>query len=117
MESFQLCFALKQPGFQSAMVALESAYSSFPDALINDTYREVLKNGIIGKGTSYILGLSRVINGRPSTFGTGSHDIPLGFAVVLMLIDSYAPSSLVPRGNFDQRDAKIWLRNLDMIKL
>ena len=63
MESFQLCF-LKHPGFQSAMVALELAYSSFPDALTNDTYREVLKNGIIGKGTSYILGLSRVINGR-----------------------------------------------------
>ena len=54
------------------------------------------------------------MGGRPSTFGTGSHDIPLGFTVVLMLIDSYAPSSPVPQG-FDQRDAKIWLSNLDIL--
>jgi len=32
-----------------------------------------------------------------------------------MIIDSYVPSSPIPSGDLDDRDAKVWLRNLDIL--
>ena len=102
--------------FPSAAMGLESAYNKYPDALNNDTYREMLKKSIVSSGASYFLGLSRLsVSGISALLGSSSDNspIPLGFAAALMLMDSY--SSPVSQCSLDDRDAKIWLRNLDIV--
>lgn len=68
-------------------------------------HREIVKKNIICQGASAIIQFDRNPNSK----------VVFGFAVALMLIDSYSygPSCPIPSGNFDERDAKKWLRNSD----
>jgi len=86
-------------------ISLVAAHSKFPEAVNNEVYRTIVKKNLISQGTTAIIKLDRDSNSAVS----------LGFAVALMLIDSYAPSCPVPPGNFDERDAKELLRNVDIL--
>lgn len=85
--------------------SLDVAYCKFPQVLHNEMHREIVKKNIICQGASAIIQFDRNPNSK----------VEFGFAVALMLIDSYAPSCPIPSGNFDERDAKKWLRNSDII--
>ena len=100
----------KRP-FYEAMDALESAYKKYPEVLINDMHREIVKKSMISNAASYFL---EVYDDMCSDFCGYSFSIPFGFAAALMHIDSYDPSSPVFRGRLDERDSKTWLRNLDI---
>lgn len=86
--------------------ALSEAYSKFPEAVNIESNREILKKNFISNGVSSLLGTL-----GPDNSAVMSH----GCVVALLLIDSYVPSSRVPPGCLDNQDAKVWLRNLDII--
>ena len=44
-----------------------------------------------------------------------SFDLAVGFAAALMVVDSYNPSSFVPAGLMDERDASKWLTKVDIL--
>ena len=90
----------------TVVTALETAYNKFPEAVNNESNREIIKNDFISTGASYLLGRS-----GPDTSAIMSRSC----ATALMFIDSYDPSFPVPAGHLDDRDAKVWLRNLDIM--
>lgn len=81
--------------------ALKDASDKFPDAVNNDTNREIFKKTL-------------VCNGVLSLLQTRWAD-SFGCAAAFMYIDSYASSSLMSPGVIDQRDAKVLMTNLDII--
>ena len=100
------------------MTALDEAYNKYPEAANNVIYREILKKSIFSSGASYFVGLSKLsVKGTSSILGMNSHNspLPLGFAVVSMVLDTCAASSHLLPGTFDERDASTFLRNLDII--
>ena len=80
-------------------------HSQFPDALTNDVYRENVKKNIICNAVDDLLGVSP--NNVPH--------LPVACTAALMRIDSYGPSTPIPPGNVDQRDAKLLMTNLDIL--
>ena len=84
--------------------ALKDAYDRFPEAVNNQKYLDFVKRNFISTGTQFIL-----------------HDdihisrLAIGIAAALMYIDSYSPSSPVLPGTIDKRDAKDYMRNLDIM--
>ena len=117
MEFFEAYINSKIPNnyeaFLSAMDALSTAYSKFPEAVNNEAYRDLAKKCIISNGVEYLLGTEGLDNALPMS---------LGCAAALMIIDSYAPSTRVEMGiiptypgTLDKRDAKAWLRNMDIL--
>jgi len=90
----------------TVVTALETAYNKFPEAVNNESNREIIKNDFISTGASYLLERR-----RPDTSVIMSRSC----ATALMFIDSYSPSCPVPAGHLDDRDAKVWLRNLDIM--
>jgi hypothetical protein len=102
---FKCFFSPNQSSIMDAVVAgLTDAYSKFPDAVNDDTNRQFVKKNFIYNGTSAI------IKGA-----IDSRNMSLGCATALMLIDSYNPSSPVSAGTFDERDAKDYVRNGDIL--
>ena len=70
----------------------------------NNIYLDMAKKTLISNGVNALLGC-----------GIKNAAIAQGCATALMMIDSYAPSFPVPLGNFDQRDAKKMLKNMDIL--
>ena len=83
--------------------ALRKAYMHYPEAVNIESNREIVKKNFISNGVSSLLRMSGPIMMTHSCF------------VALMLIDSYDPSSHVPLCRLDDRDAKVWLRNMDIM--
>lgn len=105
---------LNTPGASTTSLtadALSEAYNKFPQALNNKNNRETIKKNFISTGVSYLLGMLGPDSQNPDT----SADITRCCAAALMMIDSYVPSSTVPSGNLDDRDAKNYLRNVDIL--
>ena len=92
--------------FHASKLALDFSYKTFPDALNNEKYLDIIKKGLVSNGTTAILEVRENIV---------ESLIPMCFAAALMMIDSYAPSSPSYPGDFDERDAKAWLKNLDIM--
>jgi len=91
----------------TVITALSSTYNNFPETLHNENYRDTVKKNLVSNGAYYLLEENEE-NSSPSR-------LPLAFAMAVMLIDSYDPSSPVPAGTFDTRDAKNYLRNSDIL--
>ena len=89
--------------------ALDTAYRKYPEAINNEQNLDIVKKNIIQNATSSLLG--RRTDGMQVSEIT---HIMFGYATTLMSIDSYQPSSPITPGSFDQRDAKTFLRNLDI---
>jgi len=70
----------------------------------NKMHMSMAKKTLISNGVNALLGC-----------GIKNTAIAQGCATALMIIDSYAPSSPIPHGNFDQRDAKTTMRNMDIL--
>ena len=87
--------------------ALDTAYNKYPEAVTNEQNLEIVKKNIIQNATSSLL--KDKYNPHPMTMVD-----MIGYAATLMSIDSYDPSSHIKPGSFDQRDAKTFLRNLDI---
>jgi hypothetical protein len=87
--------------------ALSEAYGKFPEAVNNESNRDIIKNNMISTGVSYLLG--KIYSSISPIM------IAHGCAAALMMIDSYDPSCPVPSGNLDDRDAMLMLRNLDIV--
>jgi len=85
--------------------ALNTAYCKYGDAMVNENYRESSKRIFISNGVSSLLE-------PPNEYHL---QLARGCAAALMLIDSYAPSSPVPLGKFDERDAKHYMRDIDIL--
>ena len=102
---------LTTPGSTAKLTAdaLSEAYNKFPEAVNNESNRDIIKNNMISTGVSYLLG--ELGSNEPSTSAVMARSC----AAVLMFIDSYVPSTPVRAGNLDDRDAKVWLRNLDIL--
>jgi len=83
---------------------LPNTYNQFPEALNNEHNRQFVKKNLVSNGASYLLGEC-----------AGPSYLPSACAMVLLLIDSFDPSSPVSVGNFDERDANKWLTTLDII--
>ena len=81
--------------------ALKAAYDKFPEAVNNDCYREILKKSLISNGVSSLLRKNWVDS--------------FGCAAAAMCVDSYAPTNPILLGEFDQRDAKNYLTNVDIM--
>ena len=89
--------------------SLSTTYNNFPGALKKKNNLQFVKENIIFNGTGYLLGEREM-----SSYGY-DQQMALACAVTLMLIDSYDPSTPFPAGTFDGRDAKDYLRNVDII--
>ena len=85
--------------------ALDVSCSLFPEVVMNKNYLDIVKKNIVSNGANFLL----IGQSYPP-----SHSMAIGCAVALMVIDTYTPSSPIPDGIIDQRDAKSWLRNLDI---
>lgn len=83
---------------------LSTACVEFPEAINIDTNLEIVKKNIICNGTTYLLGQY-----------LGPPYMSLVCVVALEFIDTYTPSSPIHAGNFDGRDAKKYLRVMDII--
>ena len=83
---------------EAAMDALNVAYAKNVEAVENENL-DILKKNFIGIGVSSLL--------EPSKYHP---QMARGCAAALMLIDSYVPSSTVPLGMFDERDAKHYMK-------
>jgi len=94
---------------KSTVDALSEAYNKFPEAINIESNREIIKNNFISTGVSYLLGTLGMLGSGTSAIMARS------CAAALMFIDSYVPSCPIPSGNIDDRDAKVWLRNLDIL--
>jgi len=70
----------------------------------NKMHMSMAKKTLISNGVNALLGC-----------GIKNTAIAQGCAAALMLIDSYDPSSPIPHGNFDQREPKKLLRNMDVL--
>ena len=93
--------------FRQVNIALKAAYDKFPEAVNSNTNREMLKKNFICNGVNSLLGTMKHSIGKDLNISFGS-------AEALMYIDSYSPSSPVPHGTIDRRDAKHFLRNMDV---
>lgn len=113
LESFKSSTDRKIPPFHAAMTALDRAYNTYPEAANNDMYRKILKKSIFSNGASCIIGISRLSANETSESILGMK-LLLGFATVSMVLDTCAPSTPLPPGTFDERDASTFLRNLDI---
>ena len=97
--------------------ALSEAYNKFPEAVNNESNREIIKTNLVSNGAAYLNDFTSVgasallVLSGPSVASSMARSC----AAALMFIDSYAPSSPVPPGRLDHRDAKVWLRNLDIL--
>jgi len=91
---------------KSTADALSGAYNKFPEAINNESNREIIKNNFISTGVSFLLGML-----GPDNSAIMAHTC----AAAVMIIDSYVPSSPAPLGRLDHRDAKIWMRNVDIM--
>jgi len=85
----------------SSVGALDIAYNKFPEAVTNNCNREVVKKSIIGNGAAYVLSNLQFMS--------------LGCAAALLVIDSYAPTSITLPGKLADHDAKNYLRNSDIL--
>jgi len=85
--------------------ALSTTYNNFPEALNNKSYRQFVKKNIICNGANYLLGER----------GFDIQRMSVACAATLMLIDSFDPSSPVSAGTFDERDAKKFVTNGDVL--
>ena len=93
----------------AATRALKNTHNKFPEAMNNKNNRDSMKNTIIATGVERLV---------ENFFSNEFHDTSLftvGCAVALMLFDSYDPSSPIPTGTFDDRDAKDYLTNIDVM--
>ena len=81
--------------------ALQIAFKKFPEAATNENYREIIKKNMISNGVASLLG--------PSWY------MALSCAAAIMAIDSYDPLNPIPPGNLDERDAKYYLKCMDII--
>ena len=112
INTFFKCFISIKPKSLTTMsdmmnavaTTLETTYNKFPEALNNEDYRGIVKKNLVSNGVTYLLGEH-----------SGPSNMSLACVNTLMLIDSYDPSSPVPAGTFDARDAKNHLRNSDII--
>ena len=104
---------LNTPGASVTLTAdaLSEAYNKFPQALNNKNNREIIKKNFISTGVSYLLGMLGPESQNPDT----SAGMTRSCAAALMMIDSYVPSSPVPAGNLDDRDATQMLRDFDIL--
>jgi len=89
---------------RGAFLALKDAYTKWPEAINNETYLDFTKKIILNRITMFLLRNEKV-----------SFDLARGFSAALMVIDSYNPSSFVPAGLMDERDASKWLTNVDIL--
>jgi len=89
---------------RGAFLAVKDAYNKYPEAVNNETYLQATKKVIIHEITVFLLRNENI-----------SFDLALGFTAALMVIDSYNPSSFVPAGLMDERDASKWLTNVDIL--
>ena len=89
---------------EATQTHLSAACVEFPEAINIDTNLEIVKKNIICNGTSYLLGQN-----------LGPSYMSLVCAMALMLIDSYSPLTPTSVGNFDSRDAKDYMRNVDIM--
>jgi len=105
--TFYQSYAVKM-SFNQTYVALNKAYSMHPEAVNNEYNREMVKKSIISNGVGYLLGM------RGTNNKLNDLKLSYGSAIALMLIDSYALSSPLRLGNFDERDAKELLTNMDV---
>jgi len=97
----------------SADSALSLAHSKFPDAINNKNFRQLIRTNFIGNGADFLL--------------RDKHQSKMSwaFAAVLLVIDSYDPTKHITPGIFeerpqiglgiDDRDAAIYLTNMDII--
>ena len=97
-------FSTNSGMIDTLVTTLAKTYDNFSKALNKVDYRSIVKKNIISNGVSYLLKKSK-----------GPSFMPLACAVTLMLIDTYDPSSPVPAGVFDEQDAKVWLKQGDII--
>ena len=89
--------------------ALDTAYSKFPEAIVNEMYLEIIKKNITCNAVESIIG-------NCTRYSRKEHSqITYGSAAALMMIDSYVPSTPIPKGNIDERDPKTYLRNSDIV--
>jgi len=88
--------------------ALDAAYSKYPEAVTNDENLDAVKKNIIQNATSSLV--KDKWNPHPMTMVD-----TIAYAVALMVIDTYNPSSPVPAGVFDERDAKQFLVQTDIM--
>jgi hypothetical protein len=86
----------------AAMLALNIAYRKFPEAVNEYNLNQVKKN-ILSNGVNDLLR------------GETSRQFARGCAAALMAIDSYSPLSDVPLCRLDERDAKVLMRNMDIM--
>ena len=96
---------LTNPGSTAKLTAdaLSEAYNKFPEAVNNESNREIVKKNLVYNGVSSLLGIS------------GQSIMASSCAIALLYIDSYDPSCPIPSGQPDDRDAKVWVRNLDIL--
>jgi len=85
--------------------ALSEAYNKFPEAVNDESNRQIVKKNIICNGTTYLL-VGENLDSSPMS---------LACVVTLMYIDTYDPSNPIPLGNFDNRHAKNYLRHVDIV--
>lgn len=89
--------------------SMETAHNKFPLAVNNNESREITKKNFISNGASYLLRM----NGTRTD--STLEIMSISCATALMMIDSYDSSSPLPPGSFDDRDAKIMLKNIDIL--
>ena len=85
----------------SSASAIEAAYNKYPEAVLNDEHRAIVKKSIIGHGAAYVLDNSQIK--------------ALGCAAASMVIDSYDPTTITIPGRLDDQDPKVYLRNADIL--
>ena len=89
---------------KAAKISMKTAYNNFPEAVNNESNRDIVKKIFISIGVSSLL--------EPNKFHS---QMARGWAAALMLIGSYTPSSPIPPGMFDERDASNFLRDADTL--
>ena len=92
----------------AATRTLNYAHVKFPDVLNNENNRVSARKSIIATGVGKLV--DNYSNGKIACCA-----ISLGCAVTVMYIDAYSVSSHTPLGRIDQRDAKTYLRSLDIL--
>ena len=85
----------------SSVRALDIACNKYPEVILNDEHREIAKKCIIGNGANYVLDNLQFMS--------------LGCAAALLVIDSYAPTSITLPGRLEDHDAKNYMRNSDIL--